>query len=202
MQTLSNYSSRQINFSEIAQATDLDLRTVKNYVQALESMYLIDEVPSWKKHGAIRFASQSKWFMTDTGLMSAVQGHSDFEVFFEWLLKAGKKGTDFVGNLVETFVYTQLIPCVELKNDWQMYHVRSAQKYEIDFLLEHESGQKIAIEVKASESVGLADFKNIDWFQKVNPNESVRGVVLYCGNEVREYDNGYVALPIAKFWQD
>ena len=83
-----------------------------------------------------------------------------------------------------------------------MYHVRSAQKYEIDFLLEHESGQKIAIEVKASENASLADFKNIDWFQKVNPNESVRGVVLYCGNEVREYDNGYVALPIAKFWQD
>ena len=202
LQTLGNYSSRLINFSEIAQATDLDMRTVKNYVQALQSMYLIDEVPSWKKHGGIKFASQSKWFMTDTGLMSAVQGHSDFEVFFEWLLKAGKKGTDFVGNLVETFVYTQLIPCVELKNDWQMYHVRSAQKYEIDFLLEHESGQKIAIEVKASESVSLADFKNIDWFQKLNPNESVRGVVLYCGNEVREYDNGYVALPIAKFWQD
>ena len=118
------------------------------------------------------------------------------------MLHSGKAGTDFVGNLVETFVYTQLIPYIELAGDWSVFHVRADQRYEIDLLLEHESGRKVAIEIKSSDNVSKTDFKNIEWFKQVNAGAPIRGVVLYCGNEVQEYDNGNVALPIAKFWMD
>ena len=198
---VSAFSSRLVNFSEVAQATDLDQRTVKNYIQALQTMYLIDEVPAWKKRPGVKFGSQSKWFVTDTGLMSFLQGHNDYESFSSWVLMAGKVGSDFVGNLVETCVYTQLAPCVELSSEWKIFHIRAAQKYEIDFLLERESGQKIAIEVKSSDRVSKSDFNNIEWFRKICQDQRIQGVLLYAGNEVMEYDNGDVALPIAKFWQ-
>ena len=202
MQVLSSYSSRQIKFSEIAQATNIDQRTIKNYVQALQTMYLVDEVPAWQPSRGLRYSEKSKWFVTDSGLMSALQGHYDFETFTSWLLHSGKAGTDFVGNLVETFVYTQLIPYIELAGDWSVFHVRADQRYEIDLLLEHESGRKVAIEIKSSDNVSKTDFKNIEWFKQVNAGAPIQGVVLYCGNEVQEYDNGNVALPIAKFWMD
>lgn len=202
LQTISAFSSRLVNFREIAQATDIDQRTVKNYVQALQTMFLIDEVPAWKKRLNVKFGTQSKWFMTDTGLMAFLQGHNDYRYFHSWVQTSGKIGSDFVGNLVETFVYTQLAPCVDKMNDWKIFHVRSAQRYEIDFLLIHESGRKIAIEVKSSDNVSTLDFKNIEWFRRINSDETIQGVVLYSGNEVREYGNSNVALPIAKFWMD
>lgn len=63
-------------------------------------------------------------------------------------------------------------------------------------------GRKVAIEIKSSDRVSKTDFKNIEWFKQVNAGAPIQGVILYCGNEVQEYDNGNVALPIAKFWMD
>ncbi|HIU36728.1 MAG TPA: hypothetical protein IAC56_00385 [Candidatus Aphodousia faecigallinarum] len=66
-------------------------------------------------------------------------------------------------------------------------------------MLEHESAQKIAIEVKSSDRVSKGDFNNIEWFRKICQDQRIQGVLLYAGSEVMEYDNGDVALPIAKF---
>ena len=58
---------------------------------------------------------------------------------------------------------------------------------------------RIAVEVKSSDRASKSNFNNIEWFRKICQDQRIQGVLLYAGNEVMEYDNGDVALPIAKF---
>ncbi len=117
-----------------------------------------------------------------------------------WAEDAKKQGSDLVGNLVETFVYTQIVPLVEEDDEWKIYHLRSADDQEVDFLLENERGEIIAIEVKASEKASSSDFKNMKWLMERLPERKIHGVVLYCGQRVRSYGPNMTAVPIAKMW--
>lgn len=193
-------SSRIVNVAEISRDLNEDQRLVLNYVNAIKTMYLIDEIPSWSEKIYARMKKSSKWVFTDTGLMCAFLKHHDAEDFMVWAEDAKKQGSDLVGNLIETFVYTQIVPLVEEDDEWKIYHLRSADDQEVDFLLENERGEIIAIEVKASEKASSSDFKNMKWLMERLPERKIHGVVLYCGQRVRSYGPNMTAVPIAKMW--
>ena len=195
-------SSRTINFTDFSQSMAESLITVRNYFEALKTMFLIDEVPAWTKKSFDRMTKASKWELTDTALMAYLISHNDANEFIEWSYSHGKEGSDLIGNLVETFVYTQLAPLCENNSDWNIFHLRQSERREIDFILENERGDKILLEVKASENVGISDFDDIAWFQeKIAGNDTTYGIVLYCGQTVRQFGEHLWAIPIAKFWQ-
>lgn len=193
-------SSRSINVSEFARELGEDRRMVSQCIQCLKAMYLIDEVIPWTKKAFDRATRSTNLYLTDTGLMSHVLGYTDYESMREKTTKVGKSGSDSIGNLVETFVYTQLITEVERQQDWTLYHLRLAQRQEIDFLLENDQGDFIAIEVKASETFHPDDAQNINWFRKIMPQSTVYGIVLYSGQRVRRLGQDIYAVPIAKLW--
>ncbi|MDO4937372.1 MAG: AAA family ATPase [Sutterellaceae bacterium] len=197
---LGSMSGRNMNISDLAREFREDRRRVKACVQGLKALYLMDEVPSWTKKVFDRATTASNWYVTDTGLMSHVLGYTDYEKMREKTTKSGKDASVHIGNLVETFVYTQLVAEVERQQDWKLYHLRLAQRQEIDFLLENDQGDFIAIEVKASETFHPDDAKNIIWFMEKMPQRTVHGIVLYCGQRVRWLGQGVYAVPIAKLW--
>lgn len=82
--------------------------------------------------------------------------------------KNGKARSDFIGNLIETWVYNQLAPAVEATQEWSLYHLRVSERQEIDFVLENNLGELLLIEVKASESISTEDFDHIQWFSECN----------------------------------
>ncbi len=193
-------SGRTLNFAEMARDLQEDQRLVKEYIQALKTMYLFDEVPPWSEKIHSRMQKLSKWYVTDSGLMSAMMKFHDPKDFVRWAEKSGKQGSDLVGNLIETFAYTQLAPLVDADDVWRLYHLRFSEDQEIDFLLENERGSLIAIEVKARETVRSDDFKHLRWLKDRLPDREVYGVVLYCGQKVRSYGENLTAVPMAKFW--
>jgi len=79
----------------------------------------------------------------------------------------------------------------------QLYHYRTHDKQEIDFVLVAPD-QTIAIEVKSSSQVQMSDFKHILQFQAAHKNP-VLGVVFYMGDQVLWFDEHCVAVPLGFF---
>lgn len=78
-----------------------------------------------------------------------------------------------------------------------MYHYRTSDKKEIDFVIEIND-QLIAIEVKQSRSVKKDDFKHIIDLQN-RYKKSCLGVLFYNGETVMEFNKNLVAIPFGIF---
>lgn len=193
-------SSRTVNMSEMSRDCREDLRTVTKFVEALRTMYLIDAVPAWTRKPYERMTKSPKWELTDTGLMSALLGHYSLDDLKTWCQTNVKIGADFVGNLIETWVYNQIVPLAEASGDWEIFHLRASQRQEIDFILENPQGQMILIEVKAGESINNKDFDSIRWFKTRNADSVVGSIILYCGQALRDYGDNCYAVPMAVLW--
>ena len=200
LQRLATSSSRTINMSEMSRDLQEDSRMIGKCLEALKTMYLVDEVPAWTRKPYDRLAKASKWEITDTGLMCALLGHYSLDDLKAWAARDSKAGSDFIGNLVETWVYNQLVPIAEASLDWTVYHLRVAQRLEIDFVIENPQGRMILIEVKAGESVSSRDFKSLRWFKENNAEFVVGSIILYCGQSLRDYGDGCYAVPMAVLW--
>ncbi len=160
----------------------------------------MDAVPAWTRKPYDRLAKMPKWLITDTGFMCSLLEHYDLAETLAWVQQKAKIGTDFIGNLIETWLYTQLAPLAEASHEWSVFHLRVAQRQEIDFLLENGRGEMIAVEVKSTESVDGKDFANLRWFKELNGDAILASLVFYCGQEVRDFGNGCWAVPMAALW--
>lgn len=189
-------SSRPINFNELATILGIDIRTAARYVAALKTMFLIEEVPAWSNKLFERLSKAPVFYAADTGLMSAVLGHYDVEPLELWARRNEKAGSDFIGNLIETWVFNQIAPVLQAADEWHIFHLRVYQRQEIDFVLENEQGELILLEVKASESVTTDDFRHINWFKERAGNKVLVAAVLYTGQTVRDFGDNKWALPM------
>jgi hypothetical protein len=191
-------SAHPFNLSQAASALELNRLTLTNYMDALQTMFLIDRIPAWQPRVADRVGKASKLVLCDTGLMSFLSG-----INASSLLSApqDKAKTDLIGNLIETWVYQQLAPITDLGREWRLFHFRNAAGKEIDYVLENRCGDLICIEVKASESAKSDHFKDLRWFRKqFGPERKITSVVLYCGRKVFLLSENEVALPMAYLW--
>jgi hypothetical protein len=70
----------------------------------------------------------------------------------------------------------------------------------VDALLEHASGELVAIEIKASETVRSDDFLGINQLARLVRDRLITGVVLYAGQQALPFGNKRNALPISALW--
>lgn len=197
MECAAIFSSREMKKSTLASQFAIAWQTLDKYWSAIEAMYLVDMVQGWTKKDYDRPGSSPKGFMTDSGLMAHyLHIHSA-----EMILEDSEKSQNEGGKLVETWVYNQLVPEVDLNPMWELNYFRS-RSHEIDFLITNERGHIVGIEVKASESVNSNDFKHLRWFQELVGKDNFNGIVLYTGNEVRSGGNGLFAIPMSALWSD
>jgi hypothetical protein len=60
----------------------------------------------------------------------------------------------------------------------RLYHYRDRDRYKVDAVLESASGEVVACEVKAAETVRSKDFRGILWGSAAGPRLSPRSVRL------------------------
>ncbi|MGH3493619.1 MAG: DUF4143 domain-containing protein, partial [Sciscionella sp.] len=106
-----------------------------------------------------------------------------------------------VGPLLENFVFGELGRQLSWSSEpVRLYHYRDRDGYEVDALLERASGELVAIEVKAAETVRRQDFRGIDRLARRVGNDLVAGIVLYTGPEPFSFGDRLRALPISALW--
>ena len=177
LQLLATYDAQLLNYDNIAKRIKLDNKTVLSYVTLLEAMYIVKRLSSYNVNTALRVIKSAKIHFLDTGLLSYLLG-LDIENLF--LHKDDK-----YGNIIETFVYLELLKEASYaKDNVQIYHFRDLKKKEVDLIVENRSGNVIAIEVKAKAIIKSNDLKGLVKFAKESQKRFLRGYIFYGGDEI------------------
>ena len=194
VEVLAAWSSRFMDATAISTALGISRPTLETYINALETLYLIDRLKPWSKTDYARVGKQDKLFMTDTGLMSST---------LNWSFEKVRLDGSLNGKLIETLVYAQLTALLESQaEDFRLYHYRDREQRELDFLIEGESGQLIGIEVKAGSNVDQHDFKHLKWFRdNLADGREFQGLVLYTGEHRAAFGSQMWAVPISMLFR-
>jgi predicted AAA+ superfamily ATPase len=97
-------------------------------------------------------------------------------------------------------VYGELLKTLALGQEpwFFLFHYRDKDQVEVDFVLESPLGEFVDIEVKASVTVGAADFKGLRRLAALCPERFRAGVVLYDGEHALPFGDGLHAVPLRR----
>jgi len=169
-----------VNYTNIANDIDIADKTVAKYIQLLEALYIIKLVPAYSNNMIKRVIKSPKVHFIDSGLASFLL-NVDVEASM-----IGKN--EHLGNLLETFVYSELIKHQSYANtDVEIYHYRDLKQKEVDFVLEANNGDVVALEIKSGSNIKSDYFKGLVALAKTMNHKNFKGVVLYGGDKVLPY---------------
>lgn len=191
VQVVSAWSTKPIDIAAIGSGLSLQRHTVESYLNALEALYLIDRIPAFFKTDYERVGKQSKLIFNDSGLMASI---------LRWRIDDIRLDSDRVGKLIETHVGNELQKHIDsTENQCILYHYRDREKREIDFIIEGYRGDLLGIEVKASTTPSLNDFKSLKLVkEKIKPSDkNFIGLVLYTGQHIVSFGGDMFAVPIS-----
>jgi len=194
LEIFSAYSSKPLNIQDICRKLKGNAQTITTYLNALQSMFLIDELPAWESKDYRIGSKTPKIFISDSGLLAHL-----LKIYSpENLLASQEKMANEGGKLVETWAYAQIMAEADLHVLWSVHHLRNRNNQEIDFLIQDENNRYLGIEIKAAESVNSDDFRHLRWFSQQVPH--FVGVVLYAGKDLLSIGNGLYAVPFSAMW--
>jgi uncharacterized protein len=176
----------------ISSRLQLPASTVKRYLNLLDLLFITRHIPAWSTNLTTRAVATPKLVLTDSGLAAHLTGMS---------LRRARHPTAPVGPLIETFVLGELARQLALTDQpVRLYHYRDRDQYEVDAVLESASGEVVACEVKAAETVRSEDFRGIQRLARRIGDQLVAGIVLYAGRQPLPFGDRLRAWPISTLW--
>lgn len=176
----------------VAGALNVPASTVKRYVDLLETVYLVRRVPAWSTNLTQRAVATPKTIFVDSGLAGHLAGMS---------VRRAAHPTAPLGPLLENFVLAELARQITwTEAPIRLHHYRDRDDYEVDAVLEHASGEVVAIEVKAAQTVRAEDFRGIRRLARRLGDRLLAGIVLYSGGQPLPFGDRLRAWPIAALW--
>lgn len=192
LQLLATRSASLLNFAELSRTSNLTQTTLKRYFTLLETLFLVYRLPAWERNPGKRLVKAPKVFVPDTGLLAHLAN---------WTAARMDVVSGLPGGLVETFVLGELLKHLAFSPQrLSLWHYRTQNNIEVDFILENRSGGITGIEVKASASVDAKDFKVLKHLQETEAAIFQRGIVLYSGREVVPFGEKLFAVPLSMWW--
>jgi len=178
-----------VNDAAAAREAGLNAMTYRRYRTLLQHVFLIEMVPPWFRNIGKRLTKSPKLFFYDTGLLAHLLGVTPLS------LKTSQ--SPLFGHLVENFVASELMKQLTLSRRHVLYHYRTDDGKEVDFVIESPTGQVTAIEVTAKLSVKADDFSGMKSLKSAIGKDFKHGLVLYSGSTAVAFGNDLMAVPIS-----
>lgn len=179
--------------TDLAQSVELSRETTKNYLSYLDMVYLTTRLPAWSSNLTARLVKTPKLYPTDSGLAAHLLGVGTPEL--------AAPGHPALGPLMETFVATELLKAQShSETRTSAFHLRSADKNEVDFILEGPGGRIVAVELKASSSPGPRALKGLRWLREKLGERLHAGILLHLGTEAASRGDGIYSMPLSVLW--
>lgn len=190
---LAAWSSKLMDVSAIGAGLSIRRPTLESYINALETLYVVERVRPWTRTDYGRVGKQSKLFLSDCGLMASILG---------WRFEQVRLDADRSGKIIETLAFNEIAAQVEASDEgYKLFHYRDREKREIDFIIEREDGALLGLEVKASSTVNKSDFDHLKWFRDNLARErEFVGIILYSGEFAVSFGGGLWAVPLSVLW--
>ena len=177
-------SGKMINYANISQETGISQPTVKNYYQLLEDMFVGIRVPAFAISPRKNLLATPKFMFFDLGVRHAAAGLNPSPD----LVKAHP------GPVFEQWVGIELWQRLQYLGAGKLYHQRSRDGAEVDFIIEH-SGCLTPVEVKWTENPTVNDARHLLAFiQEKKPAAKHGYVICRCPRPLQLHDH-ITALP-------
>ncbi len=185
MQVLALRTGNILNQADVSRDAGVSNSTAYRYIKLLEISNIIERVPGFYSSKGKRITKSPKIYFIDPALSIFLSGYFDGES-----LSRSRE----LGGYFETMAFFHLkCLCEMLKPTAKIYYWRTTSGKEVDFILEY--GRKlIAIEVKITNNPLVKDINNLLFFMKEYP-ETVLGVLLHTGQEIKWLNSNVIALP-------
>ena len=180
-----------LNESSLARETGLNNTTLNRYKNLLHNVFLTSEVSSYQTNIKKRLVKSSKLYINDTNLL----------LFLLNLDADNMKDNYLYGKIVENFVFCELKKLLSIYNNINLYHFRTSDNKEIDFILEKNNGDIVAMEVKSSSYFKNDDFKHLQFLKTAKKDKFKKGFILYDGDEIIPFEDNLYAVPISMLWE-
>ena len=185
-------TSTLANPSSMASRLQVPATTVRRYLDLLDLVFITRRVPAWSSNLATRAVATPKLVLNDSGLAAHLTGMT---------MKRARHPIAPVGPLLETFVLGELSRQLTFASQQvRLYHYRDRDQYEVDAVLESASGEIVACEVKAAETVRSEDFRGIERLARQLGDRLIAGIVLYAGQTPLPFGDRFRAWPISTLW--
>ncbi len=193
LEVAAGQTARLFNASDLAGPFEVSRPTIREYAMLLERAFLVDRLRPWHNDRLSRLIKTPKLHMADTGLACVALNANASRLMADRSL---------LGQLLETFVFQELRRQASW-NDQHMefFHYRDRDDAEVDIVIERESGDIAGVEVKASSTVRLSDFRGLRKLARAAGERFAGGVVLYDGEMSVTFGDGMYAVPVRRLWE-
>jgi predicted AAA+ superfamily ATPase len=163
-----------LNINSLANECDISQPTAKAWLSILESSYITFQLQPYHQNFNKRLVKSSKLYFYDTGLLNHLLGIRTAEDFEQNRLK---------GNLFENMIIAEY----QKNNNHQYLHQdyyfwQDTNGREVDLLIKTPNGFDI-FEIKATQTVSLSLFKELDYFEELTPGLTIKKHLIYGGDE-------------------
>jgi len=191
LRLLAASSAKLLDYRKLARDLQISDKTVSAYVELLRAVFLVHVVPAWRPGLRSRELQTPKLYLTDTGLLAQQLGVGERRIASE---------DQLTGHALETFCGMEILK----HRGWAEQHA-TLRHYrvnddEIDIVIEAQSGELAAVEVKASASVRESDWRVMRKLRDDRPQLFKAGVVLYTGRQTIPLSDRIWAVPISGLW--
>jgi len=192
LQIIASRVGSLINEAAFAREVGMNAMTFSRYRHLFKALFLTDDVLAWHKNIGKRFVKSSKLYFIDTTLLCYLLGVE--------IHTLQKDNPNLYGKIIENFVYSELLKQLTRQTDSKLYHFRTQDGKEIDFILEKRNGDLIGLEVKAKENITPHDFSLLKELQSLTGKSFKKGIVLYGGEKILPFGKNLYAMPIEALW--
>jgi predicted AAA+ superfamily ATPase len=192
---LADRTGEESNVAKICNAVGVTKPTVNDWLDVPARLGMVYRLPAWTSSRARRDIRAPKLHFMDTGCAAALRG----EAAASFGIGASPLA---LSQMLESYVVAELEKTLPLtQKSWTLHHWRMENR-EIDLIVDGPGRELAAFDVKASASVDLGDFRNIDWFLTNGPGRTHKGVgfVVYLGDQLLTMGPGRIALPLSMLW--
>lgn len=141
---LAAQTGQLVNYTELANTTNLSINTVKKYIDILIGTYIIELMTPYFKNIRSEISKMPKVYLADNGIRN-------------YLLRNFNSSLSGQGQLIENFVYNTLR--TQYQKEY-LHFYRTIGGAEIDFVIESNQGQLIIAEVKYRHQLKLPAIMN------------------------------------------
>lgn len=116
---------------------------------------------------------------------------------------AAAHNSDTRGRLINSFVLSQLRPLLGLGNRRaRAYHLRDTSgRREVDTVLESNTGEIVALEMKSAAVVRPSDARHLEWLRDEQGDSFRAGIIFHTASMTVPLSDRIWAMPIAAIWR-
>ncbi len=184
--------SEQIVYGSLCSDVGVSAPTIKEYFQILEDTLIGHRLYPFGRTSKRKAMVSSKFYFFDVGISNALLKRFSLH-----------EKTSEYGTACEQYIFQEISAYISQSDKMiSLFYWRSYEKYEVDFVVELESGNLILIEVKSSKKINAKHLSGINAFSEEKSVKIDKKIIVCFESTKRVVQKNILVYPFIDFLKD